>query len=76
MNVLIEGHTDAIGTDEYNLGLSQRRAKAVYDFMIDQGDVEERRLQWAGYGESRPVAPNETDADRQKNRRVDLVIQD
>jgi outer membrane protein OmpA-like peptidoglycan-associated protein len=76
MNVLIEGHTDAVGTDEYNLGLSQRRAQAVYDFMIEQGDVAEARLQWAGYGESRPVAPNDTDANRQKNRRVDLVIQD
>ncbi len=76
MNVLIEGHTDAIGTDEYNLGLSQRRAQAVYDFMIGQGDVAESRLEWAGYGESRPVADNDTEEGRQKNRRVDLVILD
>jgi outer membrane protein OmpA-like peptidoglycan-associated protein len=75
MKVLIEGHTDAIGTDEYNLGLSQRRAQAVYDFLVSQ-DVKAERLGWEGYGESRPVADNDTDEGRQKNRRVDLVIQD
>jgi outer membrane protein OmpA-like peptidoglycan-associated protein len=75
MQVVVEGHTDAIGTDEYNLGLSQRRAQAVNDFLISQ-DVATGRLSWAGYGESRPVADNETDEGRQKNRRVDLVIQD
>lgn len=75
MKILVEGYTDSIGTEEYNLGLSQRRAQAVYDFLISQGVVESR-LSWAGYGESRPVADNDTDAGRQKNRRVDLVIQD
>jgi outer membrane protein OmpA-like peptidoglycan-associated protein len=75
MNILIEGHTDSIGSDEYNLGLSQRRAKAVFDFMISQG-VEEGRMSWEGYGETRPVADNSTDEGRQRNRRVDLVIQD
>ena len=75
MNILIEGHTDAVGTDEYNLGLSQRRAEAVRVFLVSQG-VTETRLSAAGYGESRPVADNETSEGRQKNRRVDLVIQD
>jgi outer membrane protein OmpA-like peptidoglycan-associated protein len=75
MKVLIEGHTDAVGTDEYNLGLSQRRAQAVHDFLVSQ-DVKADRLSWEGYGESRPVADNDTDEGRQKNRRVDLVIQD
>jgi len=75
MGILIEGHTDSIGTDEYNLGLSQRRAKAVYDFLASQ-DVAESRMSWEGYGESRPVADNDTDEGRQQNRRVDLVIQD
>jgi outer membrane protein OmpA-like peptidoglycan-associated protein len=75
MGILIEGHTDSIGTEEYNLGLSQRRAKAVYEFLVSQG-VTEARLSFEGYGESRPVADNDTDEGRQKNRRVDLVIQD
>jgi outer membrane protein OmpA-like peptidoglycan-associated protein len=75
MNVIIEGHTDNIGTDEYNLGLSQRRAQAVDEFLVSQGVIKER-LSWEGYGESRPVAENDTDENRQKNRRVDLVIQD
>jgi len=75
MNVLVEGHTDAIGTDEYNLALSQKRAQAVSDFLASQG-VAAKRLSWEGYGKTRPVADNDTDAGRQKNRRVDLVIQD
>jgi len=75
MKIVIEGHTDSIGTDEYNLGLSQRRAQAVRDFLASQ-DVVEGRLSWAGYGESRPVADNDSNEGRQKNRRVDLVIQD
>ncbi len=75
MKVAIEGHTDSIGTEEYNLGLSQRRAQAVYEFMISQG-VAKERLTFEGFGETRPVADNDTDANRQKNRRVDLVIQD
>lgn len=76
MKVQIEGHTDAVGTDEYNLGLSQRRAQAVYEFMIAQGEVAQARLNHEGYGESRPVADNDTEEGRQKNRRVDLVILD
>ena len=75
MKILIEGHTDSIGTDEYNLDLSQRRAKAVYEFLASQ-DIDPSRMSWDGYGESRPVADNSTDEGRQRNRRVDLVIQD
>jgi outer membrane protein OmpA-like peptidoglycan-associated protein len=75
MSVLVEGHTDAIGTDEYNLALSQKRAQAVSDFLASQG-VDAKRLSWEGYGKTRPVADNDTDEGRQKNRRVDLVIQD
>jgi outer membrane protein OmpA-like peptidoglycan-associated protein len=75
MKIAIEGHTDAVGTDEYNLGLSRRRAQAVHDFLVSQ-DVAESRLSWEGYGEARPVADNDTEEGRQKNRRVDLIIQD
>lgn len=75
MKILVEGHTDSIGTEEYNLDLSQRRAKAVYEFLASQ-DVDPSRMSWDGYGESRPVEDNSTDEGRQRNRRVDLVIQD
>ena len=75
MKIVIEGHTDSVGSDEYNLGLSKRRAQAVRDFLASQ-DVVEGRLSFEGYGESRPVADNDTEEGRQKNRRVDLVIQD
>ncbi len=75
MNIVVEGHTDSIGTDAYNLDLLKRRAKAVYDFLVSQGVVESR-LSWDGFGEARPVAGNETEEGRQSNRRVDLVIQD
>ncbi len=75
MNIVIEGHTDSIGTDEYNLGLSKRRAQAVHEFLASQG-VDASRMTWEGFGESRPVADNDTNEGRQKNRRVDLVIQD
>jgi len=75
MKVLVEGHTDSVGSEEYNLGLSKRRAQAVYDFLVTQG-VTASRMTWDGYGESRPVADNDTEEGRQKNRRVDLVIQD
>jgi outer membrane protein OmpA-like peptidoglycan-associated protein len=75
MNVLVEGHTDAIGSDDYNLALSKKRAQAVSDFLASQG-VNAKRLTWEGYGKTRPVADNDTEEGRQKNRRVDLVIQD
>ena len=75
MDIVIEGHTDSIGPDEYNLGLSRRRASAVYEFLLSQG-VDESRMSWDGYGESRPVDDNSTEEGRQRNRRVDLVIQD
>jgi OOP family OmpA-OmpF porin len=75
MKILVEGHTDSIGTDEYNLDLSKRRAETVYHFLVSQ-DVEESRMSWEGYGESRPVADNDTDDGRQRNRRVDLIIRD
>ena len=69
----IEGHTDNRGTDEYNQGLSERRAKAVYDYLVDKG-INRFRLSWKGFGESRPVATNETDEGRQLNRRIELVL--
>jgi outer membrane protein OmpA-like peptidoglycan-associated protein len=75
MSILIEGHTDNIGSEEYNLKLSERRAQAVYDFLSGQG-VAEERMSTKGYGLSQPVEANATPEGRQANRRVDLVIRE
>lgn len=69
----IAGHTDDVGSDEYNLELSERRAKAVFDYLISKG-IPAERLRSRGFGESRPVADNATEEGRQKNRRVECVL--
>lgn len=69
----LEGHTDSKGSDEYNLTLSDLRAKSVRDFLIEQG-VSGDKLTAKGYGESVPVADNNTEAGRALNRRVELRI--
>jgi OOP family OmpA-OmpF porin len=71
----IVGHTDSIGTVEYNQALSERRAKAVYDYLASRG-VSPSRMQAIGMGESDPVADNATEAGRQLNRRVMLIRTD
>ena len=73
VKVEISGHTDSKGSDEYNQRLSEARAKAVYEYFIAQG-VDKFRLAYAGYGESRPIATNDTEEGRQQNRRVELNI--
>jgi OmpA-OmpF porin, OOP family len=71
--VLIEGHTDSVGSESYNLDLSQRRADAVRDFLLQNG-VNAARITTRGYGKASPVASNDTEAGRQQNRRVELII--
>jgi outer membrane protein OmpA-like peptidoglycan-associated protein len=71
--VVIEGHTDSIGDENYNMGLSERRAFAVQAFLVAQG-VAVSRLQASGKGEVYPVASNDSAAGRQQNRRVEVVI--
>ena len=71
---VIEGHTDSSGSASYNQNLSERRAKAVYEYMINSAGIAGSRLSWAGFGESRPIADNETTAGKQKNRRVSAVV--
>jgi OmpA-OmpF porin, OOP family len=71
----IVGHTDSIGTEEYNLALSDRRAKAVFDYLASRG-VSPSRMQALGMGESEPVADNATAEGRQLNRRVMLIRTD
>jgi outer membrane protein OmpA-like peptidoglycan-associated protein len=73
MVIAINGHTDNVGNDESNLGLSQKRAAAVVNYLLGKGIVS-TRLDSAGYGETQPVAPNETDEGRALNRRVEFVI--
>ncbi len=72
----IEGHTDAIGSEEYNLKLSQARAESVCDYVKQAGIAADRIVATRGFGKSKPVASNETEAGRQLNRRVELVIAD
>jgi outer membrane protein OmpA-like peptidoglycan-associated protein len=73
MAIEVAGHTDDVGDDASNLKLSQDRAGAVMKYLLDHG-VAAARLQARGYGESAPVAPNDTDEHRQLNRRVEFVI--
>ena len=71
--VVIEGHTDSVGSESYNLRLSERRAESVADYLISQG-VERFRITTIGYGETRPIASNATPEGRLQNRRVELKI--
>jgi OOP family OmpA-OmpF porin len=68
----VEGHTDSVGSESYNSTLSEERAKAVKAFLIARG-VSEQKLATFGHGESRPVASNDDDEGRQRNRRVELI---
>jgi OOP family OmpA-OmpF porin len=70
----LEGHTDAMGTDEYNQSLSQRRVDAVRQVLINQFGIAANRVRAQGFGESRPVASNDTADGRAQNRRVESVI--
>jgi outer membrane protein OmpA-like peptidoglycan-associated protein len=70
----IEGHTDSHGGDDLNQALSQKRAESVQQYMINAMRIPTYRLIATGYGETRPVASNETEAGRARNRRIDLVI--
>ena len=69
----IEGHTDSIGTESYNEWLSEARAESVADFLAQEG-VSSGRIDTKGFGENQPVASNDSDNGRQKNRRVEVVI--
>jgi len=72
--VRLEGHTDGRGTDEYNQRLSERRANAVKQYILNSHVINESKINAVGYGESNPVASNETDEGRAKNRRVEILI--
>ena len=73
-NVEIEGHTDNVGSDDYNQGLSQRRADSVRSYLVQQG-IGSQRIVASGKGEGQPVADNESASGRQQNRRVEVIIE-
>lgn len=73
LRLAVEGHTDSIGTDEYNRRLSEQRADAVRDYLIQQG-IGSDAITASGFGKSEPVASNDTPEGRQQNRRVELVV--
>jgi outer membrane protein OmpA-like peptidoglycan-associated protein len=73
LKIQVEGHTDSIGSDEYNQRLSEQRASTVRDYLVAQG-VPNPSVTAVGFGKSRPVVSNDTDAGRQQNRRVELVV--
>jgi len=72
-NIVVMGHTDSRGNSGYNQQLSESRAQVVGDYLVNQG-VEPYRISWVGYGESMPIASNDTGSGRQRNRRVELDI--
>ena len=72
--VVVEGHTDAFGSDSENLNLSQARADSVVRHLLGNVPISPINLNAMGYGESRPVANNETEEGRKRNRRIDVVI--
>ena len=73
MEILIEGHTDILGSDAYNESLSQKRARAVVDYLLQKG-VPQTRVYSKGYGRRMPIASNDSEDGRSRNRRVEFLI--
>ncbi len=73
LKIVIEGHTDSVGDDNSNLILSEERANAVYNYLVEKG-INKNRLKVKGYGEKKPVAGNDTEAGKKQNRRVQFKI--
>ena len=71
--VEVAGHTDSRTSDAYNQALSQRRAKVVFDYLVAHG-IDASRMTWKGYGESQPIATNDTAEGRAQNRRTELIV--
>ncbi len=73
LHVAVEGHTDSVGTDDYNQTLSERRAESVRDYFVQQG-ISSNGIEARGFGKTQPIASNDTPEGRQQNRRVELVL--
>ena len=74
-NAIIEGHTDNVGKEAYNVRLSKARADSVKQYLVDKFGIDATTVEAVGYGPSRPVADNSTPEGKQKNRRVDAVLE-
>lgn len=74
-SVVIEGHTDSVGTPQKNQVLSEKRAKAVQDYLVANKSVDQDKIKAIGYGFEKPIAPNKTANQRALNRRIDVVIE-
>ena len=72
--IRLDGYTDYIGTDAYNIKLSERRATAVKDYLIKEAAVDSSKISAVGHGKADPVADNKTEEGRAKNRRVEISI--
>ena len=73
IKIEIAAHTDNIGSFQYNMKLSRKRAQSIMDYMVSKG-ISKDRLRAVGYGQSRPIASNQTEEGRQKNRRVEFIL--
>jgi outer membrane protein OmpA-like peptidoglycan-associated protein len=73
LKIEISGHTDDVGTQNYNQQLSLKRAEAVYSYLTSQG-IADDTLSFKGYGQSQPAFPNDSDENRSKNRRIEFKI--
>jgi outer membrane protein OmpA-like peptidoglycan-associated protein len=71
--VVVQGHTDSTGSEEHNQALSERRAKSVQNYLVTRG-IDPDRIATLGFGESEPVASNDTESGRRQNRRVDIML--
>ncbi len=71
----LEGHTDAVGNGPYNQALSERRAESVKTWLVTKEGLDAAKLVTKGWGKTKPVAPNDTDANRQKNRRLEAIVE-
>jgi len=73
LKIQINGYTDDVGSEADNLSLSENRAKAVYDFLVEK-DIAASRLTYKGFGETAPIAPNDSEDGRRHNRRTEFVV--
>ena len=73
LKIEISGHTDNVGNAAFNKTLSENRAKAVVDYLVKKG-INQKRLTFVGYGFDQPIAPNDTEEGRQKNRRTEFKV--
>ena len=73
MEIAINGHTDSRGDNSYNQKLSENRTKSVFEYLVEQG-IDASRMEYVGYGETKPIADNKYSDGRQLNRRVEFVV--